>query len=260
MTARAGLAVAFAISLSAHLALAGLLEARPDDGRAAIRTITLRIPGPGEGIERPGVSTASEATASAAAPNPAPNPPQSTTTSASTDPTPDPAPNPQPSAVTSVPTDPVQEERASIPQPPAIPPVPAPKPAATSAPVETHLPPRQTSPSEASLLPSRATPPVEAGGQEAALSYQQEVRREINRHKRYPPAAFNYGLEGTVLIELTLARNGSHLDSAVIRSSGSAILDRAAERTARAGEYRAAPASLPGERFTFRIPLTYSIR
>lgn len=72
--------------------------------------------------------------------------------------------------------------------------------------------------------PERA--PTPAVRQEAAL------RRQLSKHVFYPREAVERGLEGEVLLSLTLAADGSIDDVRVEHGSGHAILDDAAVRAA----------------------------
>jgi protein TonB len=55
----------------------------------------------------------------------------------------------------------------------------------------------------------------------------------LSRHLFYPPEAVSRGLEGNVILLLTLADDGRLLDADVARSSGHALLDQAALDAAR---------------------------
>jgi len=64
-----------------------------------------------------------------------------------------------------------------------------------------------------------------------------EIRRRVQRVLVYPPIARWRGLEGTTRLEFEIGADGRARGLAVARSSGSWLLDRAAERALRtAGE------------------------
>lgn len=86
-----------------------------------------------------------------------------------------------------------------------------------------------TTPSPAEALPR---PPVVTPRrlQGAAL---QRAQAALSKHLFYPPQAVAQGLEGEVMLLLTLAENGQLVSAAVARSSGHAILDQAALDAAR---------------------------
>jgi protein TonB len=50
----------------------------------------------------------------------------------------------------------------------------------------------------------------------------------LSEHLFYPPEAIAHGLEGEVILLLTLAENGQLVSATVARSSGHALLDQAA--------------------------------
>jgi len=97
---------------------------------------------------------------------------------------------------------------------------PRPVPAAT-LPLPNAPTSRSTSPSAAAPAPP-ASPAATDSGWRAALS------GWLAAHKRYPDQARRRGDEGTVGVRFTVDAAGRVLDVAVIRSSGSALLDDAA--------------------------------
>lgn len=87
------------------------------------------------------------------------------------------------------------------------------------------------------------------------------VRAAIARAQRYPPQARSRGITGTAVIRVTIGRDGGLRGVALVRSSGSEMLDAAAVASARAvGRYPAAPDDLPGESFTFEAGLVFDLR
>lgn len=62
---------------------------------------------------------------------------------------------------------------------------------------------------------------------------------------RYPESARSRGVEGSVSIEVTVLADGTVDDVRVVRSSGAAVLDRAAVRAVRGWKFR--PAAVNGE-------------
>jgi protein TonB len=87
------------------------------------------------------------------------------------------------------------------------------------------------------------------------------VRAAIARAQRYPAQARNRGITGTSVIRVTIGRNGVLRNVALVRSSGSELLDAAAVASAQAvGRYPAAPADLPGASFTFEAGLVFDLR
>jgi protein TonB len=87
------------------------------------------------------------------------------------------------------------------------------------------------------------------------------VRAAIARAQRYPAQARNRGITGKSVIRVTIGRDGGLRNLALVRSSGSDLLDAAAVASAQAvGRYPAAPADLPGASFTFEAGLVFDLR
>jgi protein TonB len=89
-----------------------------------------------------------------------------------------------------------------------------------------------------------------AGGGSKILA---EIRRKIERSKRYPPLARVHQIEGIVSLSFSIESTGEVKDLQMIRSSGSPILDEEALATVK----RAAP--LPYYPSPIRISLKFSL-
>ena len=86
-----------------------------------------------------------------------------------------------------------------------------------------------TEASRADTVPEQhATPPRSLKG--ASL---RRAQAALSKHLFYPPLAVAMGLEGDVILLLSLAESGQLVSAAVARSSGHAILDQAALDAAR---------------------------
>jgi periplasmic protein TonB len=98
-----------------------------------------------------------------------------------------------------------------------------------------------------------------AGGKalDAKANWGANIRARIERRKSYPRAAA--GAQGVVTVRLTVARGGALSGLALVKSSGNPVLDEAALKAVRAaGKFPAAPKSLPGESFTFTLPMSFT--
>jgi protein TonB len=81
----------------------------------------------------------------------------------------------------------------------------------------------------------------------------EEIRRRLQAALYYPPIARRMGLEGTAWVRFEIDREGTARDVDVARSSGHAILDRAARRTVdRAGR-------LPWVYGRIEVPIRFSL-
>ena len=77
------------------------------------------------------------------------------------------------------------------------------------------------------------------------------------QHRYYPQQAAQAGEDGTVVIELTVARSGRVESVSVKSGSGSSWLDMAAVGTWRNAQLPPLPAEVAGDRLTFSIPINY---
>lgn len=93
-------------------------------------------------------------------------------------------------------------------------------------------------------------------------SYVSALNRAIQGAYHYPRLARRAGLEGTVLIRISIASDGKILETEVVRSSGHGVLDRAAvEAIASIQTFPSPPDELALARseHTFDIPVEYSL-
>lgn len=91
-------------------------------------------------------------------------------------------------------------------------------------------------------LTAVADPPPSA----AAVAFREVLRPHIANYQRYPNAARQKALTGTVTAVISVNRQGRLLGIRIVTSSGEAILDKAAIDTIRRAEpFPAVPATLP---------------
>ena len=76
----------------------------------------------------------------------------------------------------------------------------------------------------------------------------------LSKHLFYPPQAVALGLEGEVILLLSLAENGQLVSAAVARSSGHALLDQAALDAARS------IGALPGNPRQTLFPVSFRLQ
>ncbi len=87
---------------------------------------------------------------------------------------------------------------------------------------------RVTSKTARSNANGRADAKTNDGGTKAKSNYKGRVVAKLRRAKKYPSAARSKKLRGTVRVSFTISKNGSVSGIRVSRSSGHAILDKAA--------------------------------
>jgi periplasmic protein TonB len=140
---------------------------------------------------------------------------------------------------------------AAVPPPEAVePPVTPPEPQAQPA------PPADTPPAPVTTAPPRPHPVSAA----EVNAWHKGIYTQIQRHKTYPPAARARGEKGVVELAFSIDRQGRVLSSRVAHASGSVALDEAAIETLRKAQFPPAPATVPGDEFSFTVPVAFTIR
>ncbi|RFP87836.1 TonB family protein [Rhodobacteraceae bacterium 63075] len=81
------------------------------------------------------------------------------------------------------------------------------------------------------------------------------IRNQVERRKRYPSGTT---ASGKTVLRLTVTRAGRLAGVAVLRSSGSSALDKAAVRAVRRARYAAAPEGLGRAQYSFNLPVTFT--
>jgi periplasmic protein TonB len=109
--------------------------------------------------------------------------------------------------------------------------------------------------------PSSSTPPAgapsAAASQIISPSWEEALSDWINAHKFYPELAQQRGQQGTVSLRFTVQRDGHVIGVALTQSSGSSILDAAAERLLRDARVPPLPADISQPQITVTIPIRY---
>ena len=96
---------------------------------------------------------------------------------------------------------------------------------------------------------------------ESTDDYIVRLRAWMSRHKEYPAAARQAEIEGTVRLYIVVDQNGQVISRRITQSSGSALLDRAAEQMlTRAEPLPRMPASMRRNRLELVIPVVFSLR
>lgn len=96
-------------------------------------------------------------------------------------------------------------------------------------------------------------------GQQRSLAahWGAQLRTEIERRKRYPRSAS--GTSGTVMVRITVARNGSLKVLAIANSSGHRVFDQAALKAVQSvRRFPAAPEGLSASSYSFTVPMLFS--
>jgi protein TonB len=93
---------------------------------------------------------------------------------------------------------------------------------------------------------------VPAGWQSALAAW-------LAAHKTYPDAARRAGTEGGVVLRFTADRSGHVLRVAVVRGSGSAVLDAAAEGIVRGAALPPFTSGMTQETVTVTVQIRYAL-
>ncbi len=248
--ARRRMAAAFVSSAIVHaLAFALLLSVRPTAVTRPIIVLPVSlvsIPGGGDGTERAGGGDASRPPAEAP-PSP---PPQAPAPPVAEPAAPPEAARPKPVAQPKHQTQPKPEEPARST---------ASKPAAAPAPsAVASVPPSETGGQGGGRGEGSGGGAGPGGGTGAGLGSGASAAYGVNPEPPYPIAALRLGLQGTVVLRVVVAADGSPKSVAVLQSSGHAMLDASAVDTVR-DKWRFVPARRNGVPVedTVQVPIRF---
>ena len=130
-------------------------------------------------------------------------------------------------------------------------------PAEVPLPVEKPPEKVQNSPPPAPVTAQR----VKGGAPRLEPSWQTSLMRQLQRFKRYPPAAQSRKEEGVVLLSFSLDRSGHVLAHSIARSSGHPDLDsEVMDMIMRAEPLPPLPESMPQTRIDLTVPIRFSLR
>lgn len=97
--------------------------------------------------------------------------------------------------------------------------------------------------------------------QESTDDYIVRLRAWLARHKEYPQAARQTEIQGTVRLYLVVDQAGNVRELRITQSSGSALLDRAAQQMVeRAEPLPRMPATMQRNRLELIVPIVFSLR
>lgn len=161
------------------------------------------------------------------------------------------------------------EPREKIEEKIEVPPAPVPPVAALAPPPAAVEPPPVTAPELAEPAPPTETPPAPATTapprqHHASVAeinkWHTEIVAQIERHKTYPPAARARGQKGVVQVAFSIDQQGRLVLSRVAQASGHALLDEAAMAALQKSQFPPPPAGIPGDTFTFTIPVRFRLQ
>jgi len=112
-----------------------------------------------------------------------------------------------------------------------------------------------------SLVPVAPAIGVDPAARQAQASWEKSLVSHLNRFKRYPAAAHTHHIEGQVSVQFSVDHTGAVLESQVVQSSGSPLLDdEAMAMLRRAAPLPRPPAAEQGSTFVLVLPIRFKIR
>jgi len=94
---------------------------------------------------------------------------------------------------------------------------------------------------------------------DAIAGWRAELAAWLQAHKTYPDAARREGEQGRVVLRFTMDRSGRVLQVALAASSGSAILDNAAQAFLREARLPPLPAAMSEDQISVTVPIRYTL-
>ncbi len=108
---------------------------------------------------------------------------------------------------------------------------------------------------ESAAAPAASTAEIAAAG----AGWRSALSAWLQAHKGYPEAAREAGEQGRAVVRITIARDGHVLGVALVGSSGSTILDDAAQGMLRGATLPPLPAAMAEPQVTVTVPLRYTL-
>lgn len=100
-----------------------------------------------------------------------------------------------------------------------------------------------------------------AASKAAMVDYQSSVLQMLNRYREYPDRAKRRGIEGQNSIYIVIARDGTVLETRVLSSSGSKLLDRETQRMIeRVRQFPPFPDTMTEDKIMLTVPVVYNLR
>lgn len=124
---------------------------------------------------------------------------------------------------------------------------------------EVPSPTQASPPPQRAGLPSQPTLPTPAFPAVVGAGWRNALAAWLQSHRSYPDAARQRSEEGTAVIRFTVARDGQVLAVTLVRSSGSATLDEAAQAMLRGVRLPFFTADMSQDQTTVTVPVRYRL-
>jgi protein TonB len=116
------------------------------------------------------------------------------------------------------------------------------------------MPPAPPQEEQEAKAPPKVSPDV-------VRKWQMTVNTRLNQYKRYPAQARARHHEGRVIVAFTLDTEGHVVNSKIVKSSGSAILDQETlDLITRAQPYPVPPNGAGGQDLFLQVPIAYGLQ
>jgi protein TonB len=136
---------------------------------------------------------------------------------------------------------------------------PAPAEDLTAAPATTA--PQAPKSDEAAVTAAPTQAALTNSNSNAVPSWRRQIVTRLERHKRYPAAAQARHEHGTSQLAFRLDRQGKVIESHIVRSSGSAVLDQETlDIVRRAQPFPAPPSDIAGAHVDLTVPIRFNLR
>lgn len=116
---------------------------------------------------------------------------------------------------------------------------------------------RSSPPTPFPTLAAPASAP--AAPAEVSAGWRNALAAWLQEHRSYPEDARRRAEEGTVFVRFTVGRDGQVLTVTLVRGSGSAVLDEAAQAMVRGGHLPAFTADMTQAQTTVTVPIRYRL-
>ncbi|HEY9035258.1 MAG TPA: TonB family protein [Pseudomonadales bacterium] len=114
-------------------------------------------------------------------------------------------------------------------------------------------------PVTAAVATTEPTPTAEVDVEALEKTYRAYILRDTYKKVRYPQKAASRNQEGEVVVAVTVKRDGSLVHMDIKEKSYPALNSAAEDAIESAAPFAAAPDELPGDTFTFDIPIRFKI-